>query len=216
MKVMLINGSPNRKGCTNRALEEVKRALEENQVEGKIIHIGAKNIRGCRDCGYCTGNRGKCVFADEVNEVIEELKTVDGLIIGSPVYFSSPSGTLISFLDRLFHAAPYEALAHKPGASVVSARRAGTTASFDVLNKYFMIRQMPVVSSQYWNMVHGYSASEVEKDEEGLQIMRTLGRNMAWLIKAIRLAEQNGIKKPEESEQKIRTDFIRSQEERDH
>lgn len=211
MKVLMINGSPKAKGCTNRALEEIQKVLNEEEVETEIIHIGNKVIRGCIDCNYCrkAGTTGKCVFHDEVNEAIEKLMNADGLIIGSPVYYSSPNGTLISFLDRMFHAAPYEAFAHKPGAAIVSARRAGTTASFDVLNKYFSIHEMPIVSSQYWNMVHGYTPEDVEKDEEGLQIMRTLGRNFVWVLKALKIASQSGIEPPLQVESKIRTNYIR-------
>ena len=185
MKVILINGSPNARGCTYTALSEVAQTLEDEGIETEIIHVGHKDIRGCIGCRKCK-TLGKCIFNDIVNEVAPKFKECDGIVIGSPVYFASANGTLISFVDRLFYSMT-EDKTMKVGAAVVSARRAGNTATFDEINKYFTISQMPVVSSQYWNMVHGNNAEEVKQDLEGLQTMRTLGRNMAFLIKSIHL-----------------------------
>ena len=205
MKVLLINGSPRPRGCTYTALNEVAKTLEQEGIETEIIQVGQKDIRGCIGCRQCKTN-GQCVFDDEVNIVAKKFDESDGIVIGSPVYYASANGTLISFLDRLF----YSTLADKTmkvGAAVVSARRAGTTATFDELNKYFTISSMPVVSSQYWNMVHGYTPEDVMKDEEGMQIMRTLGKNMAFLIKSIQLGkEKYGLP---EKEQHVFTPFIR-------
>lgn len=205
MKVLLINGSPHEDGCTNRALKEVANVLNQEGIETTIVHIGNKNIRGCIDCRGCK-KIGKCVFDDEVNKVAKLFEEADGLVIGSPVYYASANGTLISFLDRLFHSTSFDKTM-KVGASVVSARRAGNTATFDELNKYFTISSMPIVSSQYWNMVHGFSKEDVERDEEGLQTMRTLGRNMAFLIKAIKAQkEKEGLPLVES---RLRTNFIK-------
>ena len=206
MKVLLINGSPNEKGCTYTALSEVAATLNENGVETEIASIGKRPIRGCIGCGGCTGKR-RCVFGDDiVNSMIEKMEQADGLIIGSPVYFASPNGNLMSMLDRFFYAGG--CFAHKPAAAVASARRAGTTVTLDDLNKYFGIRQMPVVSSTYWNMVHGSKPEDVKKDEEGLQTMRNLGKNMAWLLKCIATGKENGVEPPM-SENTNRTNFIR-------
>ncbi len=205
MKVLLVNGSPNKKGCTNRALEEVAKTLEENGVEAEIFHIGNKPFGGCIACNYCKTN-GECYMKDIVNEFAEKAKEADGLIFGSPVYYASASGALTSFLDRLFYSSA-RYLQYKPGAVVCSARRAGTTATFDQLNKYFTINNRPVVSSQYWNMVHGHTQEEVEKDLEGLQTMRVLGRNMAWILKCIEIGKENNILIPE-PEARIATNFI--------
>ncbi len=206
MRVLLINGSPNEKGCTYTALNEAAGVLNENGVETEIVSIGKQPIRGCIGCGGCSGSH-RCVFQDDiVNSIIEKMETADGLIIGSPVYFASPNGNLISMLDRFFYAGG--CFAHKPAAAVASARRAGTTATLDDLNKYFTIRQMPVVSSTYWNMVHGSCPEDVAKDEEGLQSMRNLGRNMAWLLKCIEAGKEKGVETPV-SENTKRTNFIR-------
>ena len=189
MKVLLINGSPNPRGCTYTALNEVAKTLEQEGIETEIIQVGQKDIRGCIGCRQCKES-GQCIFDDFVNEVAPKFNECDGIVIGSPVYYASANGTLISFLDRLF----YSTLADKTmkvGAAVVSARRAGTTATFDELNKYFTISQMPIVSSQYWNMVHGNTPEEVQQDLEGLQTMRTLGKNMAFLIKSIQLGKSS-------------------------
>jgi multimeric flavodoxin WrbA len=177
------------KGCTARALEEVIKTLNSEGVETELIQVGKEEIRGCIACGFC-GKNGRCVFDDKVNETAKKFESADGLIIGSPVYYGSPNGTLLSFLDRLFYSSSFSKHM-KVGAAVVSCRRGGNTASFDVLNKYFTISGMPVVSSTYWNQVHGFSAEDVEKDLEGLQTMRNLGRNMAFLIKAIGTAKEN-------------------------
>lgn len=205
MKVLLVNGSPNKKGCTNRALEEVAKTLEENGVEAEIFHIGNKPFGGCIACNYCKTN-GECYMKDIVNEFAQKAKEADGFIFGSPVYYASASGALTSFLDRLFYSSA-RYLQYKPGAVVCSARRAGTTATFDQLNKYFTINNMPVVSSQYWNMVHGHTQEEVEKDLEGLQTMRVLGRNMAWILKCIEIGKENNILRPD-PEARIATNFI--------
>lgn len=181
--VLVINGSPHQNGCTAAALDEVCRTLSDLGISTKIIHVGNKIIRGCISCNSC-GNSGKCVFDDLVNQSAADFQAADGLIIGSPVYYGSPNGTLLSFLDRLFYSTQFPKTM-KVGAAVVSCRRGGNTASFDVLNKYFTISGMPVASSTYWNQVHGFTAEDVAKDLEGLQTMRNLGRNMAFMIKAI-------------------------------
>lgn len=206
MKVLLLNGSPHEEGCTYRALCEVANTLEEEGVGTEIVHIGKQAVHGCIACGKCAAT-GRCVFkGDPVNAVLEKMEHADGLVVGSPVYYASANGSLYSFLDRLFYAGG--CFAYKPAAAVASARRAGTTATLDTLNKYFTISQMPVVSSQYWNMVHGNSPEEVEQDLEGLQIMRTLGRNMAWLLKCIEAGKSAGVAAPKQ-EEKARTNFIR-------
>lgn len=187
-KVLVLNGSPRAKGCTGRALEEVIKTLHEEGVETELVHIGKDDVHGCISCNYCEKN-GKCVFNDKVNEVAKRFETADGLLIGSPVYYGSPNGTALSFMDRLFYSTGFDKHM-KVGAAVVSCRRGGNTASFDVLNKYFTISGMPVASSTYWNQVHGFSAADVEKDLEGLQTMRNLGRNMAFLIKAVADAKE--------------------------
>ena len=185
MKVILINGSSKIEGCTNRALVEVANTLELEGVSSEIVQLGGSPIRDCIGCGGCRKLNGACVFEDDiVNELIDKMKEADGVVFGSPVYYAHPSGRVLSALDRIFYAAS-AAFAHKPGMAVVSARRGGTTASVDVLNKYFTIAQMPIVSSTYWNMVHGNTVNEVEEDEEGLQIMRNGARNMAWMLKCI-------------------------------
>jgi len=205
MKVILINGSPNAKGCTYTALAEVEKTLNQAGIVTEIIHIGHKDIRGCISCRKCYAT-GKCVFDDIVNETAPKLEECDGIVVGSPVYYASANGTLVSFLDRLFYSTNFDKTM-KVGAAVVSARRAGTTATFDELNKYFTISNMPVVSSSYWNMVHGYTPEDVYADKEGCQIMRTLGKNMAFLIKSIHLGkEQYGIP---EKEERIFTNFIK-------
>lgn len=205
MKVILINGSPNARGCTYTALSEVAATLEKEGIETELIQVGNRDVRGCIGCRQCK-TKGKCVFDDIVNEVAPKFRDCGGIVIGSPVYFASANGTLISFIDRLFYSMN-EDKTMKVGAAVVSCRRGGSTATFDEINKYFTISGMPVVSSQYWNMVHGNSAEEVKQDAEGMQTMRTLGRNMAFLIKSIQLGKQQfGLP---EKEPHIFTNFIR-------
>lgn len=207
MKVLMVNGSPHEKGCTYRALCEAEKELNIQGIATEIIYVGGKTVRGCIGCGGCAGI-GRCVFQDDpVNEAIEKMENADGLIVGSPVHYAAAGGTVTSFLDRFFYAGG-KSMAYKPGAAVASARRAGTTAALDQLNKYFMLSQMPVVSSQYWNMVHGSCPEDVEKDLEGLQIMRTLGRNMAWMLQCLEAGRKLGIPAPEK-EAKVRTNFIR-------
>ena len=205
MKVLLINGSPHKDGCTNRALSEVAYALGTSGIDSEIVWIGTDAKHGCIACGGCKETK-QCVFDDGVNEISEKMAECDGLVIGSPVYYAGPNGALCAMLDRLFGFCPY--LAHKPAAAVVSARRGGTTAALDKLNKYFTIRQMPVVSSTYWNMVHGSKKDDVEEDAEGLQTMRNLAQNMAWLLKCIKAGEDAGISAPTAQTGK-KTSFIR-------
>jgi len=207
MKVLLINGSPHPNGCTYTALREAAGALESEGIETEIFRIGNKPIRGCIACGGC-GSTGVCVFNDEAVEAAEKIAAADGLIVGSPVYYAGANGSLLALLDRVFYFAGSR-FAGKPAAAVVSARRAGTTSALDQINKYFGISRMPVVSSQYWNMVHGSTPDEVRRDAEGLQIMRTLGRNMAWLIKSIEAGKKAGILPPEPEPRHEWTNFIR-------
>jgi len=205
MKVLLINGSPNAKGCTYTALTEVERTLNEAGVQTEIIHVGNKDIRGCAGCGQCK-KIGKCVFNDLVNEVAQKFEECDGIVIGTPVYYASANGTLVSFIDRLFYSTQFDKTM-KVGAAVVSARRGGCSATFDEINKYFTISNMPIASSQYWNSVHGNTPEDVYADKEGCQTMRTLGRNMAFLIKSIQLGiEKFGLP---QKEYRIGTNFIR-------
>jgi multimeric flavodoxin WrbA len=188
MKVLLINGSPHKDGCTYTALKEVAGALEKNGVDTQIYHIGTKPVYGCTSCHQCS-KLGRCVFdEDACNELAKLAVEADGFVIGSPVYFAGINGALSALLDRLFFSAGGK-LRYKPGAAVVSCRRGGASSAFDRINKYFTINQMPVVSSQYWNNVHGYEPEHVRKDAEGLQIMRRLGINMAWLLKSIAAGE---------------------------
>ena len=205
MNVLLINGSPHKNGCTFTALSEVAGEISKSGIETNIYHIGSKPIRDCIACGKCA-ETGYCIFQDDtVNECIGLLKHADGLVVGSPVYYAGPSGAICSFLDRVFYLKS-GAYAYKPAAAVVSCRRGGASASFDRLNKYFTISCMPVVSSQYWNSVHGNTPEEVLQDAEGLQTMRTLGRNMAWLLRCI---EKAALPYPEAEEVRQRTNFIR-------
>ena len=186
--ILIINGSPHANGCTATALAEMTQVFHQEGMETHLIHVGNQSIRGCISCGTC-GKRGKCVFDDAVNEAAPLFEQADGLVVGSPVYYGSPNGNLISFLDRLFYSTSFSKHM-KVGAAVVSCRRGGNTASFDVLNKYFTISGMPVASSTYWNQVHGFTAEDVKKDLEGLQTMRNLARNMVFLIKAIEDARE--------------------------
>ena len=193
MKVIMINGSRKEKGCTFTALQIIAEILKENGIETQVTHIGLKAMNGQMN--------------EIVKDVADSVKTADGIIVGSPVYYASPSGEVVAFLDRLFAMAEAD-LRFKPAAAVVSARRGGTTASLDVLNKYFQFNQMPIISSRYWNMVHGNTPEEVMRDEEGVQIMKTIGRNMAWILKSIEAGKAAGVTQPE-AEQKIFTNFIR-------
>lgn len=206
MKVALINSSPHAHGCTYTALREVSAELSRLGIESDIFHIGSAAIRGCIACGYCA-KQGKCVQDDLLNEIAPQLVQADGLIFGSPVYYAGISGQLKSFMDRLFYAYG-KALVYKPAAAVVSARRGGCSTTFDDINRYFTMSCMPVVPSQYWNQVHGARPEDVRQDEEGLQTMRTLARNMAWMLRCIELGKRSGIETPER-EAVIRTNFIR-------
>lgn len=204
MKVLLINGSPKKNGNTFLALSEIAKTLEDNGITTQILHIGNRAVQGCIACNKCN-ELNRCVFKDELyNNFRESLQDTDGLIVGSPVYYAGPNGSLCAILDRIFYSCR-ELLEYKPSASVAIARRGGTTATFDRLNKYFTISNMPVVSSQYWNNMHGLFPGEASQDAEGLQIMRTLGKNMAWLLKNIKAGAQPI---PESEERQI-TNFIR-------
>ena len=211
MKVLLINGSPHQKGCTYTALSEVAKTLHEEWIETDFYWIGNQPIRGCIGCYACAKKR-KCVFDDKVNEFTALAQAYDGFIFGSPVFYSGMNGSLMSFMDRVFFSASSQEphpFRFKPSAAVVSARRSGTTSTLDQMNKYFLHQQMPVVPSRYWNMVHGNSPEEVAQDAEGLQIMRVLGRNMAWMLKLMEAGKQMGVPLPKQEEQRIATNFIR-------
>ena len=206
MKVLMINGSPRTSGNTSMALEEMRKVFESEGIETKIVQIGNKDIRGCLACGRCK-ELGKCVFNDVVNELAADFEKADGLVVASPVYYASANATLIAALDRLFYSSRFDKTM-KVGASVVCARRGGCSATFDELNKYFTIAGMPIASSQYWNSVHGRAPGEVSEDAEGMQTMRTLARNMAFLMKSIALGkERYGLP---EKEDHVWTNFIRS------
>ena len=205
MKVLLINGSSRKEGCTHAALCEVERALQEEGVETQQFFIGNEALPDCIACRKCK-ETGSCIFHDVVNEFVEKAKEADGFIFASPVYFAHPSGRLLTFMDRAFYSCG-TAFQYKPAAAVLSARRAGTTASFDVINKYFTICSMPVVSSTYWNHVYGAQPEEVAEDKEGLMTMYNLGKNMAWMLKCIGLGKRHGLHPPEN--QKILTNFVR-------
>ena len=205
MKVLLVNGSSRENGCTGTALQEAARALREERVETELFFIGNQALPDCIACRKCR-EIGRCVFSDIVNEFVEKAKSADGFIFGSPVYYAHPSGRLLTFMDRAFYSGG-EAFSFKPGAAVLSARRAGTTASFDVINKYFTICSMPVVSSTYWNHVYGAQPEEVAEDKEGLMTMYNLGKNMAWMLKCIALGKEHGLTHPEN--EKVLTNFTR-------
>lgn len=207
MKVILVNGSPNEQGCTYTALMEIAHTLEAHQIETEIFQLGKKALPGCMGCKGCQKLGQRCVYNDAVNVFLEKAKEADGFIFGSPVHYAAGSGVLTSFLDRVFYAGS-SYLEYKPGAAIVSCRRGGASSTFDQLNKYFTISNMPVVSSQYWNQVHGNSPEEVKQDLEGLQIMRTLGQNMSWLLKCIEAGKKEGIGLPQK-EERIMTNFIR-------
>lgn len=206
MKVLLINGSPHKQGCTYTALKEVADTLEAQGIETEFAWVGAKPVAGCVACRSCS-TTGRCFQNDDaVNGIIARLDEIDGIVVGSPVYYSGPSGQVHAFLDRLFYAG--SGFAGKVGAAVVSCRRGGASATFDVLNKYFSISNMPIAASQYWNQVHGNTPDEVRRDEEGMQTMRTLGLNIAWMLKCIEAGRKAGIELPS-YEAKINTNFIR-------
>lgn len=205
MKVLLINGSTHQYGCTYTALKEVAKAIEEEGIQTEIHWIGNQSYSDCIACGKCR-ETGECVFHDGVNMIVEKAKVCDGFVFGTPVYYAHPSGRILDVLNRAFYSGG-KYFSHKPGVAIASARRAGTIASIDVLNKYFTINQMPIVSSTYWNEVHGNTAEEVIQDEEGMQTMYNLGKNMAWLLKCIDLGQKNGIKVPVNV--KKHTNFIR-------
>lgn len=211
MKVLLFNGSPHKDGCTFTALSEIQKTLKEEGIDSEIYQIGNKQISGCRACRACA-KLGKCVIDDGVNEFLEYAKDFDAFILGSPVYYAAAAGGAVSFLNRAFFTAFMsgrgDIFLHKPGAAVVSARRAGTTATLDQLNKYFTITQMPIISGRYWNMVHGHSADDVRQDLEGMQNMRILARNMAYYLKCIESGKKAGIELPKQ-EEVVFTDFIR-------
>lgn len=205
MRVLLINGSPHEHGCTYTALMEIAGVLEKHDIEWELIYLGKKPIAGCIDCGKC-GETGKCIFNDQVNQIIERLDTFDAVVAGSPVYYAAASGQITAFMNRLFFASGGR-MAGKLGAAVVSCRRGGASAAFDQLNKYFTISNMPVVPSQYWNQVHGNTPDEVRQDAEGLQTMRTLAENMAWLLKCIDAGRKAHVPAPQ-YEPRLRTNFI--------
>ena len=207
MKVLLVNGSPHEKGCTYTALKEVADTLERSGIETEIFWLGIKPVGGCIACNTCS-KTGRCIFDDCVNEFRRKAIDADGFVFGSPVHYASMSGNLTGFMDRLFYSAAREELWLKPAAGIVSARRGGATAAFDQLNKYFTIAEMPVVSSRYWNMVHGTAPEQVKEDAEGLYTMRVLGRNMAYLLRCIEADKAAGVPLPEQ-EPAVMTNFIR-------
>ena len=210
MKVLLINGSPHSNGCTYTALEEIAQTLKNEGVSSEIFQIGTKPLAGCIACKVCA-EKGQCVFNDKVNEFLAIAKNFDGFIFGSPVHYAAASGAITSFMDRVFYtnACSGRNLFYlKPAAAIVSARRAGTTAALDQLNKYFTISQMPIISSNYWNMIHGAKPEDVAQDLEGLQIMRTLAKNMAWFLKCKEAGEKAGVAVPI-IEERVYTNFVR-------
>lgn len=206
MKVLMISGSPHREGCSKLALDEMKKVFEADGIETELIEVGAGPISGCTACGSCK-KTGVCVIDDIVNEAIKKLEAADALVVATPVHYASPAGALLAFMDRMFYAGGSK-FAHKPAAALACARRAGTTASVDVLNKYFTISQMPVVSSSYWNGVYGVCREQAEQDAEGRQTARNLARNMAWLLKCIDLGRSSGIEPPVNERGNV-TNFIR-------
>lgn len=209
MKVILVNGSPHERGCTYTALQEVEKELHAEGIETEMFWLGAKPVAGCYGCSKCLSPEagGKCFIDDVVNVFLDKAKEADGFVFGSPVHYAAPSGAIKSFMDRAFYGKG-KVFRYKPAAAVVSCRRAGSTAAFDQLNKYFTLSSMPVVSSKYWNMVHGNTPDEVRQDLEGMQIMRELGRNMAWMLKCFEAGRQAGIEPPKK-EIPVKTNFIR-------
>lgn len=210
MKVLLINGSPHENGCTFTALCEVEKALHEEGIETELFQLGSEAVRGCTGCGACFKlKKNRCVHDDDaVNRCLEKCETADGFVFGSPVHYASAGGNITSLMDRMFYSGS-RLMRGKPACAVVSARRAGTTAALDQLQKYFIISGMPIAASQYWPMVHGNTPEEVKQDEEGLQVMRHLGRNLAWMVKSFALAKEHGILPPALEKEKKRTNFIR-------
>ncbi len=211
MKVLLFNGSPHKEGCTYTALCEIQKTLKEEGIDSEIYQIGIKPISACRAC-YACSKIGRCVIDDAVNDFLEYAKDFDGFVFGSPVHYGSACGGITAFLDRAFFTAFQsgrgDIFVHKPGAAIASARRAGTTAALDQLNKYFAITQMPMISGRYWNMVHGATAQEVIQDKEGMQNMRILARNLAWHLKCLEAANKAGVPMPKK-EEVVFTNFIR-------
>lgn len=205
MKVLLVNGSSRKNGCTNTALQEVARALKEENIETEFFFIGNEALPDCIACRKCR-EIGHCIFNDIVNEFVEKAKSADGFIFGSPVYYAHPSGRLLTFMDRAFYSGSV-AFRFKPAAAVLSARRAGTTASMDVINKYFSINSMPIVSSTYWNQVYGAQPEQIAEDKEGLMTMVNIGKNMAWVLKCLELGKEHGLTHPEN--EKVLTNFIK-------
>lgn len=206
MKVILVNGSPNEKGCTYTALKEIEKTLNNQDIETEILWLGNKPISGCLGCGVCL-KKGRCFIQDKVNEFLDKVEKTDGFVFGTPVHFASASGMITSFMDRAFYGRS-SLFKNKPAAGIVSCRRGGASSAFDMLNKYFAMNNMPIVTSQYWNMVHGNKPEEVKQDLEGMQTMRTLANNMAWLLKCIESGKKMGVKEPT-NESIIRTNFIR-------
>ena len=206
-KVLLVNGSPHENGCVSTAMDEIISTLNQNGIETEKLWLGVKPMADCIACGQCQKN-GRCVFDDEVNKIAAKLDEYDAIIVGSPVYYGGPNGRLTSFMDRLFYSVPKARFAGKFGASIVSCRRGGSTAAFERLHQYFLMENMHVVASQYWNQVHGSNAEQVRQDEEGMQTMRTLAANMAFLIQAKQKALESGLEQPV-YEQSVFTNFIR-------
>ena len=206
MKVLLVNGSPHEEGCTYRALKEVEKILNKNNIQTEIIWLGNKPISGCIGCNICLKDN-KCFRNDIVNEFLIKAKEADGFVFGSPVHFAAISGALSSFMDRVFYGRT-EIFKNKPACGIVSCRRGGASSAFEQINKYFSMSNMPIVTSQYWNQVHGTTKEEVEKDLEGMQTMRTLGNNMAWILKCIEIAKKSGLEYPI-NEKTIKTNFIK-------
>ena len=205
MKVLLVNGSPHKTGCTYTALEEVANSLNKNGIETEIFWLGVEPISGCIGCNACL-KTGKCFRNDLVNDFLEKVPTTDGFVFGTPVHFASSSGALTSFMDRVFYGRR-SLFENKPACTITSCRRDGSTSTFDQINKYFSMNNMPIVTSQYWNQVHGTNPEEVKKDLEGMQTMRTLGNNMAWLLKCIDIAKKSGLEYPK-NEDIVKTNFI--------
>lgn len=210
MKVMLVNGSPHNKGCTYTALQEVGSVLAQEGIVTDVFWIGNKPIAGCLGCGMCAV-KGRCRYDDVVNQFLDQAADYDGFLFGAPVHFASAAASMMAFMTRAFFTDQFAGLHRfqfKPGAAIVSARRAGTTAALEELNKFLQYAQMPVVSSRYWNMVHGNTPAEVRRDEEGMEVMRVLGRNMAWLLKSLEAGRRAGVAEPKEEAERINTNFI--------